>query len=141
MMSSPGGAGSDLIYEENPRDNFDSGGDDTLDGGSGNDTIRAGRAPDVVRGGPGDDLIYGGSGPDTVDCGPGEDVFYSNLDSDDDRSRNCEVILDEDDMTSQPCDGAVAPAAGTTLLGTDGDDTCTGGPGRDHLEGAGATTS
>jgi hypothetical protein len=40
----------------------------------------------------GDESIDGGTGLDTVDCGPGRDVLHVNIRSDRARSRNGEII-------------------------------------------------
>ncbi|MGO5000636.1 VWA domain-containing protein [Oceanisphaera sp. W20_SRM_FM3] len=60
-----GGAGNDIIYGQ--------GGDDTIHGGAGNDTINAGTGADHITGGLGNDIIDLGGGPN----GDGEvDIVY-----------------------------------------------------------------
>src|SRR4051794_16142830 len=51
----------------------------TADGGSGNDTIFAGKPGAVLRGGSGNDALQGGPGPDTLIGGPGADKLLGNL--------------------------------------------------------------
>jgi serralysin len=51
-------------------------GNDTLNGGLGNDRLFGGDGRDTLRGGAGDDVLFGGKGPDTFVFGPnfGKDV-------------------------------------------------------------------
>lgn len=49
---------------------------DTINGGSGNDTIFAGIGNDLVSGGPGDDVIFDGAGDDTVSGDDDNDTFW-----------------------------------------------------------------
>ncbi|MCV6595392.1 MAG: cadherin domain-containing protein [Silicimonas sp.] len=51
------------------------GGDDTLIGGSGADTIHADSGDDSVVGGAGNDEIHAGSGTDTIEAGAGDDFI------------------------------------------------------------------
>jgi len=48
-------------------------GDDTLNGGSGNDKIRGGRGDDTINGDSGNDRLRGGVGNDTISAGAGND--------------------------------------------------------------------
>ncbi|KZK77081.1 Bifunctional hemolysin/adenylate cyclase precursor [Pseudovibrio sp. Ad46] len=59
-----GGAGNDTLRAE--------GGDDTLIGGIGNDTLIGGDGNDVLQGGHGADILQGGDGHDTI--------YFDNLD-------------------------------------------------------------
>jgi Ca2+-binding RTX toxin-like protein len=53
---------------------------DTIDGADGNDDIIAGYAgDDSIQGGEGNDVIYGGSGSDNVAGNAGDDVIYGGL--------------------------------------------------------------
>jgi Ca2+-binding RTX toxin-like protein len=47
----------------------------TLDGGSGDDTVRGGDGADTLLGGTGDDLVDGNIGADTAQLGSGDDTF------------------------------------------------------------------
>ncbi|MBW1788200.1 MAG: tandem-95 repeat protein, partial [Deltaproteobacteria bacterium] len=51
------------------------GGDDTLYGGEGDDKIYGGRGDDTLYGGEGDDKIYGGRGNDHIEGGSGNDLI------------------------------------------------------------------
>ncbi|WP_439150703.1 calcium-binding protein [Sulfitobacter sp.] len=49
-------------------------GDETINGGIGNDTIDGGAGDDLVNAGDGDDSVLGGSGNDTINAGGGDDT-------------------------------------------------------------------
>ena len=66
-----GGSGNDYILGE--------AGDDYIDGQSGNDSIFASFGDDVVHGGEGDDILVGGPGGDFIDSGWGADTLYVDL--------------------------------------------------------------
>jgi RTX calcium-binding nonapeptide repeat (4 copies) len=51
------------------------GGDDTVDGGAGNDRLRGGRGNDVLSGEEGDDRLRGGQDSDLLDGGDGDDYL------------------------------------------------------------------
>ena len=51
-------------------------GDDTIHGGSGNDTLLGDNGADLITGGAGQDTILGWDGDDTVDAGAGDDLIY-----------------------------------------------------------------
>lgn len=57
-------------------------GDDTIDGGTGDDVIFAGSDHDTVRGGSGDDFIDAGAGDDNVFGGEGRDVLMGGANND-----------------------------------------------------------
>jgi Ca2+-binding RTX toxin-like protein len=91
-----GGIGNDAIWDEDSDDNnggagvdiingdpeAPDAGDNTIDGGAGNDTIRTGSGDDVIEGGADEDLIIAGNGAD---------VLYGGNDQGDDGKRD---ILD-----------------------------------------------
>ena len=66
-----------------------------IDGGDGNDLIRAGGGGDRVRGGDGDDGLDGGAGNDRIDGGDGADLFVFGADADDGH-RDFDTVLDFD---------------------------------------------
>ena len=68
-----------------------------IDGGAGNDTIRAGTGNDTIYGGVGDDRLYGdagndtligGAGNDTLEGGAGNDLYLFSAGSGQDRVSN-----------------------------------------------------
>lgn len=62
-----GGAGDDVIFGED--------GDDVLDGGTGDDELSGGDGDDVITGGEGSDTILGGDGDDLITSSdPGNDL-------------------------------------------------------------------
>lgn len=73
-----GGAGNDWIFSNH--------GQDRIDGGPGNDYVRAfGASNDVITDGTGDDLLWveigDTSGPQSYDGGPGTDAVQINTDT------------------------------------------------------------
>ncbi|MFC6639303.1 hypothetical protein [Sulfitobacter sediminilitoris] len=64
-----------VVAADGGNDTLDGGaGDDVIDGGDGNDSISGGAENDIVRGGDGDDTISGGAGNDTLMGSDSEDV-------------------------------------------------------------------
>lgn len=55
------------------------GGNDTLNGGRGDDLLRGGSGNDTLNGGGDNDLLIGGKGNDTLNGGTGSDVFRFEL--------------------------------------------------------------
>jgi Ca2+-binding RTX toxin-like protein len=53
-------------------------GSSNIDGGGGNDVIKADDTSDTVNGGAGDDVVEGGLGNDTVTGGPGKDTIMGD---------------------------------------------------------------
>jgi Ca2+-binding RTX toxin-like protein len=66
-----GGSGEDLIYGE--------GGNDIIDAQEGDDTVVAGYGDDEIHGGDGNDILMGGPGGDFFDSGWGADTLYVDL--------------------------------------------------------------
>jgi hypothetical protein len=74
-----GGAGDDTLFGGNGNDTLNGGaGDDTLFGGNGNDTLNGGAGNDTLDGGRGDDTVVGGKGADKAFLGAGNDTFVWN---------------------------------------------------------------
>ena len=90
-----GGQGSDLIYGER--------GDDILTGGLDDDMLSGGDGNDKLYGGEGDDVLQGGLGADYFDCGDGVDIVIdSNVSEGDDSAGNCEELLNNIVLPSEP---------------------------------------
>ena len=106
-------------------------GDDTLNGGSDDDTIRGRGGDDTIDGGGGDDDIRGGSGDDTIDGGSGDDEI---------RGRGGDDTIDggsgDDELRGNRGDDAISGSGGDDdLHGGKGDDTIYGDEGNDILRG------
>jgi hypothetical protein len=67
-----GGAGNDTIVGQNGIGTLTQ---LTLDGGTGNDTLRGGDGNDILLGGSGNDFVDGNIGSDTANLGSGDDIF------------------------------------------------------------------
>ena len=106
-------------------------GDDTLNGGSDDDTIRGRGGDDTIDGGDGDDDIRGGAGDDTIDGGGGDDEI---------RGRGGDDTIDggsgDDELRGNRGDDAISGSGGDDdLHGGKGDDTIYGDEGNDILRG------
>ena len=106
-------------------------GDDTLNGGSDDDTIRGRGGDDTIDGGDGDDDIRGGAGDDTIDGGSGDDEI---------RGRGGDDTIDggsgDDELRGNRGDDAISGSGGDDdLHGGKGDDTIYGDEGNDILRG------
>jgi putative cell wall-binding protein/Ca2+-binding RTX toxin-like protein len=100
-----GGQGDDALWGY--------GGNDRIEGGSGNDAIVGGQGDDILTDTFGDDNIKGGDGNDAIDGGPGIDLLLAGA---------------GDDFVSKPTDNS---DGATGFFGT-GDDIFLGGTGRDN---------
>jgi Ca2+-binding RTX toxin-like protein len=84
-----------------------------IDGGDGDDDLKAGGGDDILLGGAGDDKLKGGKGDDVLVGGPGDD-----------------------DLKGEHGDDILLGGAGDDKLkGGKGDDVLVGGPGDDDLKG------
>lgn len=90
--------------------------DDTIYGGTGNDTIRAASSNDLIVGNAGDDLIEAGGGNDTVYGGSGHDTINGSI--------------GDDRLYGQGGDDLLNGGLGDDTLGWDGE-----GQGQDGLFG------
>ncbi|MEJ6398293.1 Hint domain-containing protein [Yoonia sp. 208BN28-4] len=78
-----GGTGQDTIFGQGGDDTLaGDDGDDDLFGGAGNDTLSGGQGQDELFGGDGIDTLTGGSGDDQLFGGDGEDVISAGGDND-----------------------------------------------------------
>ena len=78
-------------------------GDDTLDGGNGNDAILGLAGDDILDGGNGNDVLDGGGGDDELTGGNGDDMLFGSVGDDTLTGGNGEDTLDggagDDDLT------------------------------------------
>lgn len=74
-----GGTGLNLLRNDTL---YGGSGNDTLNGYAGDDTLYGGSGNDMLKGGLGDDTLYGGSGNDLLDGGLGDDVLYGGTGND-----------------------------------------------------------
>lgn len=78
-----GGSGQDVIFGQGGNDSLSGGqGDDDIDGGDGNDVLDGGQGQDELIGGAGNDTLTGGTGDDTLLGGAGEDLITLGPDND-----------------------------------------------------------
>ena len=70
-----GGAGNDVIRADESAGAFTDTIPTTLDGGAGDDTLTGGVGADTIRGGAANDIVDAGRGNDTVSLGAGDDSF------------------------------------------------------------------
>jgi len=109
-----GGHGNDRI--------FGKGSKDTLDGGEGDDFIHGGPSADVLRGGPGNDLIYGGGSGDKIRGGEGNDTIHGGGQG--------------DSLYGGPGNDVINGGFQSDIIfGEEGNDLLAGGPGSDNIFG------
>lgn len=97
-------------------------GNDSLDGGGGNDLIYGGAGHDELAGDAGNDRLYGEFGEDELEGGDGNDTLYGGEDDDELEGNNGNDLL-------------FGEAGHDELEGDDGNDILSGGSGNDELEG------
>ena len=77
------------------------GGNDNINGDSGDDTIQGFPGADILKGSSGNDKIFHSvsdlatfrdSSKDTIDCGSGNDEAWINTSQDGDTAINCETV-------------------------------------------------
>ncbi|MEM6661714.1 MAG: Hint domain-containing protein, partial [Pseudomonadota bacterium] len=107
------------------------GGDDSVTGGSGDDSLSGADGDDSLAGGSGNDLIYGGDGADTLSTGTGNDTLFGGAGEDRLSNSSGNDIL----YGGTGNDDIVATLGDDTLYGGDGNDTLDGGVDDDVLYG------
>jgi Ca2+-binding RTX toxin-like protein len=149
-----GALGNPLFYPGDPdafndRDTVDGGtgndsiltGDDNdiVFGGDGNDTVDAGFDDDLVSGGAGMDSLEGNEGNDTIDGGADDDIIYGDVSPDNpDFAIYAPYDLPNDGTDLAPGNNADSLTGGDgndTIFGQDDNDTIEGGAGNDLLDG------
>ena len=126
-----GTTGNDVITGSARGDAIDGlAGDDEINGLGGNDRLFGGAGNDALNGGAGMDILEGGAGADDLDGGAGEDTAsYAGS--------NAAVSID----LNNPITASGGHATGDTLtsiehlVGSDFDDSLTGGSGNNTLRG------
>jgi uncharacterized protein (TIGR03118 family) len=140
-----------VVFMGTDEDNLQSGqaGNDTLNGGAGDDTLLGQRGNDVLKGGTGndklfggydDDILYGHTGNDQLYGGRGNDRLYGGAGTDDLKGGEGDDQLygshDNDILTGEAGADRLYGETGNDILdGGDGDDSLYGGEGRDRLAG------
>jgi Ca2+-binding RTX toxin-like protein len=123
-----GGAGDDLITGNGGNDSLIGGiGNDTIDGGTGTDFIDGGAGNDTLLFGLGDDTVLGGDGNDFIDDAIGSQLVGNNLL---DGGAGNDTIYG-----GGGTDTILGGANDDQLFGEDGDDSLDGGTGNDLLDG------
>ncbi|MEM8988996.1 MAG: LamG-like jellyroll fold domain-containing protein [Pseudomonadota bacterium] len=127
-----GGAGNDAIAGGDGDDVIDGGsGDDSLSGDAGNDTLLGGLGEDWLSGGPGNDVLLGQVGDDSLYGGVGDDTLHGG--AGDDALFGGEG---HDTLTGDGGDDLLDGGSGDdSLAGGEGDDTLLGMRGDDSLHG------
>jgi Ca2+-binding RTX toxin-like protein len=135
-----GGDGDDRIVGIADADTFQAGagrdflrsgdGDDTLDGGVGNDVLEGENGADTLTGGAGRDTLDGGPGTDSISGGDGHDtVTYEE------RAAPLIVTLDGAANDGEAGENDVVAGDIEDVIGGTGDDTITGSPDANEIDG------
>lgn len=139
-----GDANDDLIYGDDVAGTNTLGGADTVDGGTGNDTIYGGFGADSLNGGAGNNFLYGGDGSDSLAAGTGNDWMEGGAGDDtifgDGGNDTLFGDAGNDALSGDTGNDSLGGDAGDdSVFGGDGNDTTSGGAGNDILfGGAGA---
>lgn len=126
-------------------------GDDTLIGGAGNDNLNGGDGDDTLEGGLGNDALNGGAGDDTLKGGLGTDTYADGggLDFADYSDRTVSLRIDMDGVADDGqanekenvtggIEGVIGGSGPDVLIGSDaGNDYLIGGGGNDSIRGLG----
>ncbi|WP_370231379.1 calcium-binding protein [Cognatishimia sp.] len=127
-----GGDGQDTLVGNAGGDTIQGGdGQDDLRGETGNDRMFGGTGNDMIDGGSGNDFADGGLGQDTIQMGTGDDTAFGG---DGDDSLTMDAGHDEA-YGGLGYDTLSGGAGDDTLFGNDGDDQISGGTGADRMYG------
>lgn len=117
-------------------------GDDTLDGGDGNDQLYGMGGDDVLVGGIGNDYMHGGSGTDTASCADAAAGVTVNLGSGAAQNTvgaGTDTLLEIENLIGSAFDDMlIGDSADNVIVGGLGNDIMSGGTGTDLLDYAGA---
>ena len=127
-----GGEGNDILFGGAGGDTLNGGeGNDQMSGDSGEDKMFGGAGDDDMSGGLGDDYLQGGEGQNTMDGGLGDDRLKGGDEADEISGGD-----GNDTVWASGGDDTVDGGAGAdTLAGGDGNDTIDGGQDDDKLSG------
>jgi len=146
LIQVTGGSGPDRIYFDGhvtvPANIQTYGGNDSVNGGGGGDTIVCGDGNDYVTGGPGNNVItvgngrddiWAGSANDSILTGNGDDQVWGGNGQDTIKAGNGNDYLDGGNGNTY----IQAGSGNNQLIGQGGNDTLLGGSGSDTLIGGG----
>ena len=123
-----GGSGNDQIKAGDAADTINGGeGNDKISGGGGDDTLHGNAGNDSLDGGLGDDWLYGDDGDDRLTGGAGADHAYGGAGDD--------SLVGGPGSNQSLAEPGAAPDLGDYLYGQGGADTLNGGWGDDWLYG------
>jgi Ca2+-binding RTX toxin-like protein len=123
-----GGTGDDTVTDYGGANYLRGGaGDDRVQGGAGFDDAHGNEGNDTVLGGAGDDWTVGGKDDDLLDGEAGADIVYGNLGNDTAGGGEGDDIV----RGGQGSDSVSGGSGADWLSGDRGDDTLTGGAGAD----------
>ncbi|KQT48569.1 hypothetical protein ASG47_09540 [Devosia sp. Leaf420] len=136
-----GGAGNDLMRAKDGPDVLN-GGNDVLDGGSGNDEMYGLGGNDMMIGGTGDDAMMGGMGNDTYVVDSASDLVVENAGEGTDLVQTTVSYTLADNVENMTLLGsgsinATGNALSNVLLGNAGANTLNGAGGADTMSGGG----
>jgi Ca2+-binding RTX toxin-like protein len=127
-----GGLGQDTLIGGSFNDTFYGGADnDTLNGGAGNDRLIGDSGNDTLIGGAGNDTMYGEDGDDSITTTSGQDWVYGGNGND-----KLTGSKDDDHLEGDAGNDTIVGAAGNDALwGSAGNDIIDGGAGIDYIWG------
>ncbi len=127
-----GGAGDDIMYGGAGNDDMHGGDDnDYLSGDAGNDNMFGGQGDDEMYGGAGNDTMHGGDGDDVIDGGDGKDLIYGGAGNDE-----ISGGAGDDKIYAGAGNDTVSGGDGNDRIYTEGgDNTVYGGAGKDTVVG------
>ncbi|THD84247.1 tandem-95 repeat protein [Aliigemmobacter aestuarii] len=120
------GDGNDTILSGDGDDTVDAGaGDDLVDTGEGDDTVGGGRGNDTIATGDGNDLVYGGAGEDVIDTSGGVPL----------PNRDYPGLYPADTAPTDDEDTVYGSGGSDTITTGDDNDVIFGGGGGDLIDG------
>ncbi len=123
VVTGEGAGGDDTLFGDE--------GDDSIMAGVGDDTVFGGTGNDILSGDEGDDTVYGGTGNDMIDGGSGDDILFGE-DGDD----KLEGSGGDDELYGGDGDDDLWAGANDDIVeGGDGNDSIDGGGGDDLIDG------